>query len=421
MNLKSKLLSETMYYALIQASNFAIPLITLPYITRVVGVEKFGLLEMALVFSNFFVLFVKFGFEYTATREIAISDKKDLSFIFSKYFYAKVCIFISSCLLFFVSVLFSETVLEHFWIFFFTFLGVFGDFLLPAWLYRGMGNVRFVALNSFFVKLLFLPLVFIFIQEEDDFFYRPLLMSLLNVSVSFFMLFYAFKLYKLCFEVIRFSVVINSILKATPIFVSSALTLFSGAFSLVFLGMVFGVDSKTLGGVASAQKVIQIINNIVVFSISQVFYPYFAKVFKSNFEQYRKIFIRTSMLFIGLGSFIGLSLYSLSGFVFKLVFGSAFVSYSGMLDIICFVPMLTLLVNLLLIQGLSGMDKDKLVLYINFFVFVISMPTLYLSYMFYDVEGVLMQRNLVLLLTICLGVYFVRKNFKDNLNGSNAS
>src|SRR5262249_49323913 len=52
-------------------SNYILALITVPYLVRVLGVEKWGLLAFSQSFCNYLVLVVELGFPYSATREAA--------------------------------------------------------------------------------------------------------------------------------------------------------------------------------------------------------------------------------------------------------------------------------------------------------------------------------------------------------------
>jgi len=47
---------------LVQLSNYVIPLITLPYLTRVLGAESFGKVAFAQVVMTYFALLVDYGF-----------------------------------------------------------------------------------------------------------------------------------------------------------------------------------------------------------------------------------------------------------------------------------------------------------------------------------------------------------------------
>lgn len=409
-----KLLSDTMYYALIQASNFALPLITLPYITRVIGVEKFGVLELALVFTNFFVLLVKYGFDYTATRDIATSksDNLKVSNLFYSYFFSKILIFLVAIVIFSICAFFSESIQENFLIFFLTFMGVFADFLLPSWLYRGMGDVRFVALLSFFVKLLFLPLVFIFIVNEEDYFYRPLLMSFLSIVVAVFSVLYAMKKYSIKKCRINILKSIYFIKISTPMFLVSCFIFFSGAFNIVvidFLGLISAVD---LGNFSAAQKVIQIVQNVIVLSVSQVFYPFFVTSFVKDESKFGSLVLITSIYLSFVGFFIGIILYFLSDLITSYLFGSGFIDSASYIRYLAFLPLFTLLTNLFLIQGVSGMGRDASVMIVNFLFFIINAATLVWVYSIWSVEGLLVQRNILQMVLAFFGclmfIYYYR-------------
>ena len=55
---------------LLQGANYILPLLILPYLVRVLGAEKFGLVMFAQSFAIFLTVFVDFGFNISGTREI---------------------------------------------------------------------------------------------------------------------------------------------------------------------------------------------------------------------------------------------------------------------------------------------------------------------------------------------------------------
>ncbi|MBN1086315.1 oligosaccharide flippase family protein [Erwinia aphidicola] len=64
------------YLALVQVSNFVFPVITLPYLVRTLGVSDYGSIMLSLAIVQYFSLVVDYGFNYSATREIAIAKSK---------------------------------------------------------------------------------------------------------------------------------------------------------------------------------------------------------------------------------------------------------------------------------------------------------------------------------------------------------
>ena len=57
-----------------QGANYLIPLMTFPYLTRVLGVSQFGLYAVILTLSQYFVLVTDFGFNLRASKRIAQSN-----------------------------------------------------------------------------------------------------------------------------------------------------------------------------------------------------------------------------------------------------------------------------------------------------------------------------------------------------------
>ena len=61
----------------LQVVRYTLPLVTLPYLVRVLGAEKFGLSVFAVGFMQFFVMLTDFGFDLSATKEISIHRKNE--------------------------------------------------------------------------------------------------------------------------------------------------------------------------------------------------------------------------------------------------------------------------------------------------------------------------------------------------------
>ena len=57
---------------LLQAFNTVIPLFTLPYITRILGEDRFGVFSIALNLISYLQVAVEYGFGMSATRKVAL-------------------------------------------------------------------------------------------------------------------------------------------------------------------------------------------------------------------------------------------------------------------------------------------------------------------------------------------------------------
>ncbi|MFW6147983.1 MAG: oligosaccharide flippase family protein, partial [Thermodesulfobacteriota bacterium] len=89
---RKRLLENFISLSTLQGLNYILPLITIPYLVRVIGPEKFGLISFSQAFIQYFVLITNYGFNLSATREISINraNKKRVSEVFSAIMLIKI-------------------------------------------------------------------------------------------------------------------------------------------------------------------------------------------------------------------------------------------------------------------------------------------------------------------------------------------
>ena len=174
---KKILLSNFFSLSILQAFTYILPLLTLPYLVRVLGVEKFGLVMFAQAFITFFNILVDYGFNLSATKEISIhrENKDKVTEIFSSVITIKVImIFIAFMIL--TTVVFSIERFSLDWeLYYLSFLPVVGNSMFPIWYFQGMEKMKYITIVNITSKLLFTILIFIVIQKPDDYIYIPLL------------------------------------------------------------------------------------------------------------------------------------------------------------------------------------------------------------------------------------------------------
>lgn len=75
----------------IQMVQYLLPLVTFPYLTRVLGPANFGKVAFAVAFITYFQLITDYGFNLSATREISINrdDPRKVSCIYSSVMVTK--------------------------------------------------------------------------------------------------------------------------------------------------------------------------------------------------------------------------------------------------------------------------------------------------------------------------------------------
>ena len=177
---RRRLLENFFSLSFLQAASYILPLITLPYLVRVLGVEKFGLIAFAQAFIQYFVVLTDYGFDLSATREVSIhrGNKEKLSVIVSSVFVIKSLFLIISMVILAVVLLMVPKFRMDWLIYVFSFGIVFDNVLFPVWFFQGIENMKYITIRNVVAKLVFTLLIFVFIREQSDYLKVPLINSL---------------------------------------------------------------------------------------------------------------------------------------------------------------------------------------------------------------------------------------------------
>jgi polysaccharide transporter, PST family len=196
---KKRLISNFFSLSSIEMANYLFPLITVPYLVRVLGPGKYGLVAFAAALIQYFLMLTDYGFNLTATRNISVSrnDPEKMSKIFSSVMAVKFMLTAAGLATLLVLVYAFPKFKPDILLYLFAFGLVFGYALFPVWFFQGMEKMKSIAVLNLFAKTLFLIAVFIFVRKESDYLYVPLFTSLgsiLTGVVSLGVIFTRFKI-----------------------------------------------------------------------------------------------------------------------------------------------------------------------------------------------------------------------------------
>ena len=171
------LFSNFVWLSVLKVVGYIFPLVTMPYLARVIGVAGFGEIAFAVSVMVFFETFTDFGFNYTATRDIARcrDDRETVSSIFSNVFWSKMLLmliaFAMLCILIFAIPSFYDKRL----LLLLTFLYIPGHIIFPDWFFQAMEQMKYITMLNVISKALFTALVFVVINQPSDYVWQPLL------------------------------------------------------------------------------------------------------------------------------------------------------------------------------------------------------------------------------------------------------
>ncbi|SDQ04180.1 polysaccharide transporter, PST family [Chryseobacterium soldanellicola] len=295
---KKALLENFVSLSALQLIGMLLPLISLPYILRVIGFEKYGVIVFSASLIAYFTALTDFSFRITATRDVALNrdSPKKLNIIYSKVLTIKTLFLLLSWLLIAIAVFFYPPFWENKEIYFYTSLLLLGYVLFPEWFFQGIEKMRYITYLNLGIKLFFTLCVFIFIKKESDFWIYPLLQSAGYIGAGLVGQYVLVKKYKLKFILLPYKTIVKSIKVNSPIFINQFVPTLYNNTSTFVLGIL---GTAKLVGIY--QAILTVVNLIVTLIeiLSRVFFPFLNRR-KDAFQWYKKMMLITiSVMILG--------------------------------------------------------------------------------------------------------------------------
>ncbi len=290
---KKRLLDNFLSLGALQVANYVIPLITLPYLARVLGVEKFGLVFFAYAFCQYFNILTDFGFNLSAVREIAVNreNPEKTSEIFSSVIIVKGALLIISFLILSLVVLSVDKFRSEMLVYFFTFIMVLGNALYPVWFFQGIERMKYITFLNITSKLIFLVLIFIMVKASSDYILVPVLNSLGFLISGIIGLFIALKKFKIKLYLPNFKTIYKYFKHSSEFFLSRVSVSLYTCSNVFVLGILS--TNQMAGLYVAAEKLYQAFQNIY-FPLNSTLYPYMSK--EKNIKFYKKLFFIATVL-----------------------------------------------------------------------------------------------------------------------------
>jgi PST family polysaccharide transporter len=354
---RKRLIENFLSLSVLQIANYILPLITLPYLVRVLGPEKFGLIAFSQAFIGYFMILTDYGFNLSATRDISINreDREKVSEIFSSVMIIKLALMIISLILMTV-ILFSFEKFRKDWIIYYlTFGMIVGQVLFPVWFFQGMEKMKYITFLNILAKVIFTVAIFVFVKEASDYLYVPLLNSLGFIIAGILGLWIVFRDFGISFKFASLEELKRQLKEGWYVFISTISINFYKNNAILILGLF--TNNKIVGYFIIAKKLVDMLNNIAGV-ISQTIYPYVSKQINTDYKKTMQ-FLKKVGLLIAFYTFVfGVILFIFSSTVIYIISGDYFNESILCLKLMAFVPMF-IGVNVPAVQILLGKGLDK--------------------------------------------------------------
>lgn len=343
----------------VHVANMLLPLLTVPYVVRIIGPERLGLLNFSMAFVAYFTLLINYGFEMAAVRAIAAdrTNKALVNRVFSEVLTGKALLFGLSTIIFGLVVYFSPEFRAHWWLHVCTYLSCVGVVLFPIWLFQAMEDMGRVAVFNLLVKLLFTASVFLLIRQPDDYIYQNLSISIAQVLASVVALVVAVRRFKVTYQLPTVAELMKRFRDDSTLFFSSVMiTLYAGS-AMVLLGLFS--TPYNVGIFSAGTRIEGIARAFVSMALNQAFFPIVANAFGKSREQGLKVVQITFFPLFILMVVVAIGLWIIAPVFITLFYGNKFQDAILVLRIVSLLPIAIGISNLLGFHTMLNLKMDR--------------------------------------------------------------
>lgn len=240
--------------------SIAFPLITFPYVTRVLRAENLGKVNYANSIIQYFVLIAILGTATYATRECAgvRDDKKKLNALANEIFGLNIITFLIACIALFMTMVLGDFSAYKLLIIIYSTEILFKSFSFE-WINSVFEDFEYITVRTIIVQLLSLALTFILVKKPDDYYKYAIIQTTSFGVISFANIVYTRRYLKVK-PIIKISTTISHLRNSLVFFANSlAITIYCNS-DITMIGVYN--DDTAVGIYSVSAKIYTIIKNL---------------------------------------------------------------------------------------------------------------------------------------------------------------
>lgn len=287
----------------LQGITYLLPIIILPYLFRVIGAEKFGLICFAQAFVQYFIILTDYGFSITATKEISLCQHNHAKVcrVFTSVMLVKISL---ACLSFIIvsALVYTVPKFRQDWpVYLFSFGVVIGTTFFPVWFFQGMEKMKYIADLNIIGEIVLAFLILALVRSPDDFLLVPIIHSsvfLLTGLAAQIIVAYKFGV---TFKFGGLSTIRTQLKEGWSVFISIVAINAYTTTRIFAMGLL--TTNTTTGLYSIAEKIANVVQTFPLASFSQAVFPRLSKIFHKNkrkayilMQQIQQITIKLSLI-----------------------------------------------------------------------------------------------------------------------------
>lgn len=362
----------------LKGAEYIISFITLPYLLRVLGPEKFGAITFAQTIINYGNLLADYGFNLTAPRDIAKCEKADIGKNFAAFYGAKVVLLVPILLVGTGLIFFFRDSLDML-LMLCVLPSLLGNVLFPIWYFQGIQEMRFITIFNLIARTASVVAIFAFVREQSDYHMAAFLQSITPVLAGVISLWVLYQKTPEIFSVPSWEDIKAKFKEGWDIFISTVfISLYTNS-NVFILGIM--TNDTIVGYYSAANKLIMAVNGLMG-PVSSAIFPHISALYKESREK-AIAFLRKTVRYIG-----GLSLaasvgtFVLAEPIVHIIMGGSYEESILILRILSFFPFVVAMSNIFGVQTMVtfGMQSvfSRILMLSAVVNFILIFPLIYL-------------------------------------------
>jgi len=399
--------------------SYLIPLITLPYLVRVLDPVGYGSLGFSLAIVQYCCMLTDYGFNLSATQQIAVhrDEKHKVSKLFWSVLCCKVGMAMLSVLAVSIAVYFVPKLNDLSLIIYSGLLMVLGNVLFPTWLFQGKEKMGWIAISNITARLLAIPLIFIFVNKPEHAYIAALISSLTIILASCIGLYFVWRQKWVVWYQPTLADLSEVLRDGWHVFISSAAISLYTTSTTVILGFISG--PMAVGYFVAADKLRQAVLGLIT-PFFQALYPRVnATMAKSRLEGF--LLIRKILKWQSIFTFaLSLVMFITAPLMISLAYGEQYDAAVPVLLLMAWLPFVIGLSNVFGMQTLLVLGYketfSKILMMAGLIHVVLNLP---LTYYNAEVGAAISVLLTEIIVTTMMLVVIAKKEiplFKGNLN-----
>ena len=341
----------------VQFAEYVLPLLTVPYLARILKPEGYGRVIYAQNFSMWMVLVLEYGFSYSATREIARhrDNPERHPDVVAGVAGANLLLLVPAIFVAIVARFTVPAFREDPWYLWLALAIAIPQGIRPFWYFQGIERMRFPAGLNIVGRLIFTVGIFALVRSRSEGWIVLALQALAGCVVAVTL---AVKMYRaVAFYWPTIEKSITALKTGWAIFLSrSAVSLYTMANTFI-LGLFVAASGVAYYG--GAERVVLIVLNLMA-PFTQALYPRMSNLAAKDTEKAGNA-IRMALLFFGVsGALVGAALIVAAPLVVRILFGPGYQPAIAVMRVASLTIPLVAVSNILGLQWMLpfGMDRE---------------------------------------------------------------